>query len=44
MDLDLDDYKEGSLFLEWQQIVLDTAGILVVSFNPFHYSDRLTWL
>jgi hypothetical protein len=31
MDLDLDDYKEGSLFLEWQNIVLETAGILVVS-------------
>jgi hypothetical protein len=31
MDLDLDDYKEGSLFEEWQKIVLDTAGILVVS-------------
>ncbi|OAL34961.1 hypothetical protein AYO20_05676 [Fonsecaea nubica] len=28
MDLDLDDYKAG-LYSEWQQIVLDTAGILV---------------
>jgi hypothetical protein len=31
MDLDLDDYKQDSLFQEWQKIVLDTAGILVVS-------------
>jgi hypothetical protein len=31
MDLDLDDFKAGSLYLDWQQIVLDTAGILVVS-------------
>ncbi|KIV81007.1 hypothetical protein PV11_08461 [Exophiala sideris] len=29
MDLDLDDFKPGSLYLEWQQIVLDTAEILV---------------
>ncbi|KIW80819.1 hypothetical protein Z517_07436 [Fonsecaea pedrosoi CBS 271.37] len=28
MDLDLDDYKAG-LYSEWQQVVLDTAGILV---------------
>lgn len=31
MDLDLDDYKEGSLFQEWQKIVLETAEILVSS-------------
>lgn len=31
MDLDLDDYKRDTLFAEWQDIVLDTAGILVVS-------------
>lgn len=31
MDLDIDDYKEGSLFLQWQKIVLETAQILVVS-------------
>ncbi|OQU97178.1 hypothetical protein CLAIMM_03153 [Cladophialophora immunda] len=29
MDLDLDDYKEGSLFAEWQKIVTETAVILV---------------
>ncbi|KAK5444212.1 hypothetical protein LTS15_010565 [Exophiala xenobiotica] len=31
MDLDLDDYKKGTLFDEWQKIVLETAGILVSS-------------
>jgi hypothetical protein len=30
MDLDLDDFKEGMLYHEWQEIVLDTAEILVV--------------
>lgn len=30
MDLGLDDFKAGSLFSEWQQIVLDTARILAV--------------
>ncbi len=30
MDLDLDDFKPGSLYLDWQQIVLDTAGTLLV--------------
>jgi len=29
MDLDLDDYKSGSLYSDWQKIVMDTAGILV---------------
>jgi hypothetical protein len=31
MDLDLDDFQKGSLYAEWQEIVLDTAEILVVS-------------
>jgi hypothetical protein len=29
MGLDLDDFKPGSLYLDWQQIVLDTDDILV---------------
>ena len=29
MDLDKDDYKEGDIFKEWQEIVLETAGIVV---------------
>jgi hypothetical protein len=33
MDLDLDDFRSGSLYADWQQIVLDTAEILVVSFK-----------
>lgn len=33
MDLNLDDYKPGSLYLDWQKIVLETARILVVSCN-----------
>lgn len=31
MDLELDDYPQGSTFASWQKTVLDTAGILVVS-------------
>lgn len=29
MDLDKDDYKDGDVFKEWQEIILDTAGIIV---------------
>jgi len=31
MDLDHDDYKEGDVFKDWQQIVLDTAHIVAVN-------------
>jgi hypothetical protein len=36
MDLDHDDYKEGSIFKEWQEIVLDTAHRIVVSANIYY--------
>ena len=31
LDLGLDDFPQGSLFLDWQRIVLETARILAVS-------------
>lgn len=31
LDLSIDDYPEGSLYLDWQNTVLDTARVLAVS-------------